>query len=160
MRILLVPALLVATACATTPTTSPVPKAQLPSGPPHISAGRPTFEGRSGGFFIWADDDGWHLRTTSAGQLASFTGVISPIGGELGGLRPMRANDRSTKVSLTDKGIEFSLPTQAEVEGFDWTVTSGCNRFDLLALGEANPGLVRLGGMADAPPQIPFDLCK
>ena len=156
MKISLVPALLLATACATAAT----PATPRPSGPPHIGAGRPTFEGRSGGFFIWADDDGWHLRTTSAGQLVSFTGVISPIGGQIEGLRPMRENDRSSKVALTDKGIEFSLPTQAEVEGFDWKVTSGCNRFDLRALGEANPGLVRLGGMADAPPQIPFDLCK
>lgn len=160
MRILLVPALLLAAACATTATSSPTPAAQRASAPPRISGGRPTFEGRSGGFFIWADDAGWHLRTTSAGQLVSFTGVVSPIGGEIVGLRPMRANDRSSKVSLTDKGIEFSLPTQAEVEGFDWTVTSGCNRFDLRALGQADPGLVRLGGMADAPPQIPFDLCK
>jgi hypothetical protein len=152
MRISLVPALLLATACATTATG--------PAALPRMSPGRPTFEGRSGGIFVWADDAGWHLRTTSAGQMASFTGVISPIGGQIEGLRPMRENDRSSKVALTDKGIEFSLPTQAEVEGFDWNVTSGCNRFDLRARGEADPGLVRLGGMAAAPPQIPFDLCK
>ena len=50
MKISLVPALLLATACAT-------PATPRPSGPPHISAGRPTFEGRSGGFFVWADDE-------------------------------------------------------------------------------------------------------
>jgi hypothetical protein len=153
MRISLVPALLLATACATTATSTT-------SGPPHIGTGRPTFEGRSGGFFVWVDDNGWHLRTTSAGPMRDFRGVISPIGGQIENLRAMNTNDRSTKARLTEKGIEFVLPTQADVEGFDWNVTSGCNRFDLLAEGERTPGLVRLGGMADAPPQIPFDLCK
>jgi hypothetical protein len=154
MRFSLLVVPLLALACATTPATAP-------SGPPTIGAGRPNFEGKSGGYWVWADAEGWHLRTTSAGPMRDFTGVISPLkGGKIEGLRPARANSRYEKLAVTEKGIEFRLPTQADVEGFDWQVTSGCNRFELKAEGEVTPGLVRLGGMGDAPPQIPFDLCR
>ena len=154
MRVSLLVVPLLALACATTPAT-------VPSGPPTISAGRPSFEGKSGGYWVWADGEGWHLRTTSAGPMRDFTGVISPLkGGKIEDLRPMRGNSRYDKLGVTEKGIEFRLPTQADVEGFDWKVTSGCNRFELKAEGEVTPGLVRLGGMGDAPPQIPFDLCR
>ena len=154
MRFSLLVVPLLALACATTPAPSP-------SGPPTISRGRPDFEGKSGGYWVWADADGWHLRTTSAGPMRDFSGVISPLkGGKIEGLKPARPNSRYDKLALTEKGIEFRLPTQADVEGFDWQVTSDCNRFELKAEGEVTPGLVRLGGMGDAPPQIPFDLCR
>lgn len=154
MRVSLLVVPLLALACATTPATAP-------SGPPTISAGRPNFEGKSGGYWVWADAEGWHLRTTSAGPMLDFSGVISPLkGGKIEELRPARANSRYDKLAVTEKGIEFRLPTQADVEGFDWKVTSGCNRFELLANGLATPGVIRLGGMGDAPSQIPFDLCR
>ena len=92
--------------------------------------------------------------------MADFSGIISPVGGTIENLRPMRPDSRYDKLRLTERGIEFSLPTWSGVEGFDWSVTSGCNRFELLARGEPDPGLVRLGGMAEAPGQIPFELCR
>lgn len=154
MRVSLLVVPLLALACATTTSTAP-------SGPPTISGGRPNVEGKSGGYWVWADADGWHLRTTSAGPMLDFSGVISPLkGGKIEELRPARANSRYDKLAVTEKGIEFRLPTQADVEGFDWKVTSGCNRFELLANGLATPGVIRLGGMGDAPSQIPFDLCR
>jgi hypothetical protein len=152
MRNSLVVASLLALACASAPAR--------PAKPPTISPGRPNFEGQSGGFWVWADADGWHLRTTSAGQMADFSGVIRPIDGKIEDLRPMRGDARYDTLRLTERGIEFSLPTMSGVEGFDWRVTSGCNRFELLTRGQGSPGMVRLGGMAEAPSQIPFDLCQ
>jgi hypothetical protein len=72
----------------------------------------------------------------------------------------MRGDAGDDTVRRTERGIEFSLPTMSGVEGFDWRVTSGCNRFDLRARGQASPGLVRLGGMEEAPSQIPFERCR
>jgi hypothetical protein len=151
MRTFLGLASLLALACAGTPAG--------PTRPPAISPGHPRVEGQSGGYYVWADADGWHLRTTAT-QAVNFTGTIAAVGGRIEDLRPMRADARYPDLRLTDRGIEFSLPTFAGVEGFDWKVTSGCNRFDLLVGGQTSPGLVRLGGAGDAPPSIPFELCE
>jgi hypothetical protein len=153
MRNVLAAALLVATACAT---TAGKPTALAPS----MSPGRTTLDrDKSGGFWIWADRDGWHLRTTTAGTQRLFSGVVSPIEGTIGDLKTVRG-DPSQQVKLTGRGIEFQFATQADVDGFDWTVTSGCNRFDLLADGGRTPGVVRLGAAGDAPESIPFSRCQ
>ncbi len=151
---LLLVASLLALACASAP---PAP-AEAPR--PTIAPGRPDFEGgKSAGYWIWADAEGWHLRTTSAGQLVDYAGVVSPVGGSIQGLRPVRQAGYP-KLELTQRGIEFSIPNKGEVEGFDWRVTSGCNRFELRASGEVEPGMVRLGGMGASPSQLPFELCQ
>jgi hypothetical protein len=152
MRTTVVLASLLALSCATAPT--------LPAQPPTISSGRPNFEGQSSGFWVWADSSGWHLRTSSAGQMMDFSGVISPVGGTVSALQLMREGACNQVLRLTERGIEFSLPTMSGVEGFDWRVTSGCSRFELKVGGEASPGMVHLGGTAGSPATIPFEVCQ
>ncbi len=152
MRSPLLAALLLAMACATTSTTASLA--------PSIDPGRPPFDNeKSGGFWVWADNQGWHLRTTSAGQQRLMTGLIAPIDGKIENLKVVRG-DPSQKVTLTDRGIEFEFATQADVDGFDWSVTSGCNRFDLVIDGGRTPGVVRLGAVGSAPEAIPFSRCR
>ena len=145
-------ALLLVTACAGS--------SQSASGLPRIAPGHASFEGKPGGYYIWADSDGWHLRTSGGSQMLDLQGVISAIDGKIEDLRPLASNDRSSSVVLTEQGIVFSLPTQQQSEGFDWKVTSGCNRFDLQARGQRTASVIRLGAAAEAPMQVPFDLCK
>ncbi len=146
-------AALLALGCASAP---PRP---APAPTPKISPGRPSYEGQSAGIWIWADAQGWHLRTTSAGQLVDYSGVVTPVGGSIEALHPVRP-EGYPGLEQTQRGIEFSIPNKGEVEGFDWRSSSGCNRFELRAAGEANPGMVRLGGLAQSPSQLPFELCQ
>jgi len=151
MRTRLLVCALLATSCATSAASRPAPR---------IDPGRPSFDNeKSGGFWIWADSQGWHLRTTSAGPQRLMNGVVTPLGGKIEDLRVVRG-DPSQRVRLTDRGIEFDFATQADVDGFDWRVTSGCNRFDLVIDGNRTQGVVRLGGMGSAPDAIPFELCQ
>jgi hypothetical protein len=50
--------------------------------------GRPTFaEDTELGYFVWRDEDGWHLRWTTKGQLRRFHGSVTAEGGELKSLK-------------------------------------------------------------------------
>jgi len=152
MRSPLLAVLLLASACATTQKATSLA--------PFIDPGAPAFDNeKSGGVWIWADSKGWHLRTTSSGPQRLMTGLVTPISGKIEDLHTVRG-DLSQRVRLTDRGVEFEFATQADVDGFDWRVTSGCNSFDVVVDGSRTPGVVRLGGMGSAPDAIPFSLCQ
>ena len=56
-------------------------------GPPRgLTAGQPAR------YAIWYDKDGWHLRVTSGGNLAAFTGVIEPLDGKITSVRFFSSN--------------------------------------------------------------------
>ena len=50
--------------------------------------GRPTFaEDTELGYYVWRDEDGWHLRWTTKGAQRRFTGSVTSEGGELKSLK-------------------------------------------------------------------------
>lgn len=50
--------------------------------------GRPAFaEDTELGYYVWRDEDGWHLRWTTKGQLRRFHGSVTSEGGELKSLK-------------------------------------------------------------------------
>jgi len=50
--------------------------------------GRPVFaEGVDLGYYLWRDDDTWHLRWTTKGNTRSFSGSVESTGGKLKSLK-------------------------------------------------------------------------
>ncbi|HUL61356.1 MAG TPA: hypothetical protein VLU43_18910 [Anaeromyxobacteraceae bacterium] len=128
--------------------------------PPQIAPGRPIFgPGAPEAYWIWHDGGGWHLRSTTAGMPHRFHGTILPLGGEITDARPIRP-DLPDRVRVGPGGITFDLVTQGGEDGFDWHVSSGCNRFEIFIDGAARPGHVRLGGPSNSPQHVPFDRCR
>jgi hypothetical protein len=129
-------------------------------GIPHIIPGRPGFaSGSPESYWVWHDPEGWHLRTTTAHHAHRFHGVVEPVDGAIADLRPTRLewNDR---VRAIPRGIEFDFETDGAEDGFDWHVTSGCNRFYLEVDGVPRPDLVHVGREAHIPHEIPFARCR
>ncbi|HUK65681.1 MAG TPA: hypothetical protein VLV17_02550 [Anaeromyxobacteraceae bacterium] len=127
--------------------------------PPQIGPGRPVFApGATEAYWIWHDQGGWHLRTTTAGAAHRFHGSVVALGGEMADVRPKRIEWKD-RIRMSPSAISFDFVTQGGEEGFDWRVSSGCNRFEIFVDGTARPGLVRLGGAAVPPRHVPFDRC-
>ena len=127
---------------------------------PRISPGRPAFaSGSPESYWIWHDPAGWHLRTTTRAQLHRFHGWVEAIDGRIGEVHPSRLewNDR---IRIAPRGIEFDFSTDGGEDGFDWRVSSGCNRFYLQVDGVAAPERVHLGGQSHVPVEMPFARCR
>jgi hypothetical protein len=128
--------------------------------PPRISPGRPYFApGAPEAYWVWHDEAGWHLRTTTAGRAHRFHGTVVALGGQITDARPSRVEMRE-QIRMSPGGISFDMITQGGEQGFDWHVSSGCNRFEIFVDGAPRPGLVRLGGPSEPPRHIPFDRCR
>jgi hypothetical protein len=128
--------------------------------PPEIAPGRPLFApGAPEAYWIWHDQGGWHLRTTTAGMPHRFHGLVVPLRGTIVDVRPTRL-EWQDRIRMGPRGIEFDFVTQGGEDGFDWHVSSGCNRFETFVDGAARPGLVHLGGVGNRPHHVPFDRCR
>jgi hypothetical protein len=129
-------------------------------GPEPISPGRPAFHsGSPEAYWVWHDEGGWHLRTTTAGARHRFHGWVEPIGGRVEDFRPTRL-EWGDRVRVAARGIEFDFETAGAEDGFDWRVSSGCSRFELFIDGAAHPGKIHLGGAASHPHHTPFERCR
>jgi hypothetical protein len=125
----------------------------------HISAGRPAFSaGDPENYWVWHDGGGWHLRTTTASHSHRFHGWVEAVDGRITEVRATRLewNDR---VRAVPRGIEFDFVTDGNEDGFDWRVSSGCNRFHLQIDGVERPDRVHIGGASHIPSEMPFARC-
>src|SRR5262249_34699580 len=127
---------------------------------PVITPGRPAFHSGSPiGYWIWHDDGGWHLRTTTQRSRHRFHGFVVAIDGRVEEVRPTRLEWRD-RVRIGNRGVEFDFETDGDEDGFDWRVTSGCNKFDLLVDGHYDRRIVHIGGPGYEPKSIPFARCR
>lgn len=122
----------------------------LPPGRPYFVAGSPE------GYWIWRDRQGWHLRTTSDAP-RRFQGTIETVGGGVSTVRPIGRADGA--VHHEGANIDFDYSAAGGEQGFDWTASSGCSRFDLYIDGTTRPLRVFLGRIEDSPSRIPFAVC-
>ncbi len=81
--------------------------------------------GDSRGVFVWRDDNGLHLRTTTRGRLHVFSGVLRTNGyfADVRGVREER-NDFS-RLNDDRNSIMFRFKTQGDVDGLDFRVRGG-----------------------------------
>ena len=119
-----------------------------------ISPGRPSLRYDRPGYFIWSDDDGWHLRVSGPkGAAHSFTGTVASesVVTDINVQHPNRGN-----VAVpAPNGVAFTLVAEggtSEASGFDWKTSSRCHKFDLLIDGKkASRDVRHLGGDGRAP---------
>ncbi len=123
----------------------------LPPGKPYFVAGSPE------GYWIWRDRQGWHLRTTSDVP-RRFQGSVETVGGQVSTVRPVGRAEGG--VHREGANIEFDYQASGGEQGFDWTASSGCSRFDLYIDGETRPLRVFLGGIDTSPNRVPFAVCS
>jgi hypothetical protein len=89
--------------------------------------GRPaSFEaGSTGGYYIWHDDSGFHLRTTDPeGVESHFTGTLT-TNGVFHDLTAIRAEQDDKVEQVGDGTIIFDLHTYSGIDGFDFDVRGG-----------------------------------
>ena len=97
----------------------------LAAAPPQVTNdvamfdGKPTFkEGKDYGYYIWRDDDTWHVRWTTLGARRVFRGIVRARNGELYDLksvdveteRTVIAPGRPARVVRTPRGRTRVLP--------------------------------------------------
>jgi len=125
-----------------------------------ISPGRPAFAaGSRESYWIWHDEGRWHLRTTTAARLHRFHGWVEPMDGRITDVRATRL-EWGDRIRAVPRGIEFDFETDGAEDGFDWRVSSGCNRFFLEVDGAPSPDHVHLGGAGHVPVEMPFARCR
>lgn len=122
----------------------------IPPGRPPFAAGTPE------GYWIWQDRQGWHLRTTSDTP-RHFRGVIEAIGGTPSAIHALGGAEGA--VHRDGPNIEFEYDAAGGEQGFDWTSSSGCNRFDIYIDGTTRPMRVFLGWVEESPSRVPFAVC-
>jgi hypothetical protein len=81
--------------------------------------------GDSRGYFIWHDEHGLHLRTTTRGQFHKFTGVIR-TNGNVFDVRGVRMERRDLyAVDHRHDVISFAFDTAGDVDGLDFRIQGG-----------------------------------
>ena len=124
----------------------------LPPGRPGFYAGMPE------GYWIWQDQQGWHLRIT-CDVPRHFHGAVANVG--FGGIKQVKAVGTAARGLRSENGlIAFDMQVEGGVHGFDWSPSSGCNRFELYIDGASRPLRVFLGGSEESPAHVPFAACN
>jgi hypothetical protein len=123
--------------------------------PPGIKAGLPD------AMYVFLDDKGWHLRTTTAGAVwRTFKGKIWIEQGKITFAR--RATKQTVDgFTLKEREITFDFKTSVGVDGIDFTVADvRCVRFELSYEGKLDPKFIKIGAKQINPPSANFTLCK
>ena len=124
--------------------------------------GKPDFEkGDVHRAAIWRDDDGWHIRWTTAGKPHEFSGWISTPGGEFTKIVMVgKEKNDWARVSPKDRKLVFETRTEGGVDGFDFRSDSKELTFQLLMDGRELPEQILIGANDRHPPKLPFTLDK
>lgn len=106
------------------------------------------------GFYLWQDDKGWHVRTTTGNQKHHFVGEIVSEGGTVSGLKQYR-DEQANWLKLQGNKINFDLTTEQNIDGFDFQ--SGGNLTFNLTLDDSNAAEnVFVGTTGEHPSGVPF----
>jgi hypothetical protein len=124
-----------------------------------VCSGKPNFAaGESKGYFVWRDQQGWHIRWATKGAKRDYTGSITSDA-------PFAACD-GTAQGLADAVvlaaphlIRFESRSSGGVKGIDFDLGPGATKlsFDLQMDGATvEPEWVRMGFRGARPPSVPF----
>ena len=123
-----------------------------------MPAGRPAFvSGSPEAYWIWGDSRGWHLRTTSDVP-RRFHGLVESVNGGVSQVRAVGA--AMGGVSPGKDAIAFDWDSFGGEQGFDWTTSDRCVRFDIYIDDDTRPLRVFLGGGDRTPGRMPFAVCR
>ncbi|MEW6730326.1 MAG: hypothetical protein AB1489_03205 [Acidobacteriota bacterium] len=121
--------------------------------------GRPKGMGPNapGGYFIWQDERGWHLRTTSGNEKHHFEAEITSEGGTISAAKQYRDEPASWLKQQGSK-ITIDLTTEKNIDGIDFQSSGGSLTFKLRIDGQEDPERIQIGANSDRPSGIPFTI--
>ena len=132
--------------------------APLPALAKSAATGKPAFKaGDPPGYWIWADDSGWHLRATTGKAQHTFRGVINAEA--VTGVTVTRTA-LNQRLQASAKQIKFEFDLFSGVDGLDWQSPSRCLTFELRLDGKADPSQIHDGQKGEPPADILFDACR
>jgi hypothetical protein len=116
-------------------------------------------------YAIWHNDNGWHLRTTTAKREHVFRGHIRVEGGTF---ERIYSHDLEKEGKLRDwwrvgperHRVTFDFKTDRGLDGIDFRVSKSARRihFELHIDGRPEPSHVFVGRFDQHPVAMPFDL--
>ncbi len=124
--------------------------------------GKPDFEGGDAAkVAIWRDDDGWHIRFTTAGKQRQYTGFIGTPDGHFTDVTFVRKERGDwARINAAEKRLTFDVSVKGGVDGFDFRSHSTEFRFHVTIDGREVPDRVLIGKNNRNPSKIPFVLTK
>lgn len=124
-------------------------------------------------YFVWQDEQGWHVRTDTAGRQHEFDIEIQTVGGRIlklenfSGLegrrrRGQRGRTDRGRISSDKRGIKARFVTSVKTDGIDFTVDANTTTvcFRLLIHGEERPNCIAVGANKVEPPSAVFALAR
>jgi hypothetical protein len=115
-------------------------------------------------YYVWTDDDGWHLRT-AARRMTRFEGVIRLKQGSFEKLRAigLESKGKSPDAWTVNKDrteIKFDINTAGSFDGFDFTSKNPKDTivgFELQVAGKSQPQKIFVGKGNAHPPEATFE---
>jgi len=108
------------------------------------------------GYYIWQDERGWHLRTTTGNEKHKFSGEIISEGGSISAVKQYR-EEAGSWFKQQGNRITIDLTTDKNIDGIDFQSTGGLT-FKLSIDDLEEPSAIRIGANGDNPSGIPFNL--
>ncbi|MBA3312244.1 MAG: hypothetical protein M3552_22065 [Planctomycetota bacterium] len=125
-------------------------------------------------YYLWQEDDMWHLRTRTKEKSRPFTGVIRVKGGKVtllrpeirapkvgkkGKVKPPKTPDRGF-LSRDGRTITFTFETNGGEDGFDFQVNEAASEieFHLAVKGFEHPERIVIGKKGVSPTAVKFSL--
>ena len=108
------------------------------------------------GYFIWQDERGWHLRTTTGNQKHRFSGEITSEEGGFSSVKQYR-EEQATWFNQQGNRIKIDLTTDKNIDGIDFQST-GTVTFRLSVDDREDPLTVHVGANGESPSGIPFSI--
>lgn len=116
-------------------------------------------EGESHRYYVWKDDKGWHIRTTTGQNKHFFAGSITALGGKILNFSTFQLENKDVvKTNPTRTQLYFDFATSQRIDGFDFQSDASTLRFDLRLDGKRVNDTIYVGFNGENPKTMPFEL--
>jgi hypothetical protein len=120
--------------------------------PPSLKPGLPD------AWWVYQDDAGWHVRTTTDDR-HQMKGRVWVTTGKLASVK-VTVLEKQDGVQSDAQSIDIDFDTDKVMDGVDFVLTgTKCAHFALLVDGKPEPKLIHLGASTMTPPSATFVLC-
>ncbi len=116
-------------------------------------------EGESHRYYVWKDEKGWHVRTTTGQTKHFFVGTVTAVGGKIQNFSTFQLENKDlVKVNPSRTQLVFDFATNQRIDGFDFQSDASTLRFDLKLDGKRSSDVVYVGLNGESPKNVPFEL--
>jgi hypothetical protein len=143
---------------------------ELPAADELNPSGRPAQlrEGAATSLYVWRDETGWHIRTTTGGKQREFRGTVRAIGGTFASMELPKTEGKKGKpktrdawaISADKQTLAIELKTKGKIDGCDFHLSRDVRYldFDLRIDGESRPDHIYIGNAGTHPASSQFKL--